>query len=77
VSKAVGYDNFQRSKVNREGHSVGNRIACRSMTVHFGGRGARTLIGAIARLVDTKTMKISQFYPGAPGSLIGLDKLLK
>jgi hypothetical protein len=28
-------------------------------------------------LVDTKTMRIAQLYPGAPGSLIGLDKLLK
>jgi hypothetical protein len=27
-------------------------------------------------LVDTKTMKITQMYPGAPGSLFGLDKLL-
>jgi hypothetical protein len=28
-------------------------------------------------LVDTRTMKITQHYPGAPGMLMGMDQLLK
>jgi hypothetical protein len=45
-------------------------------TYQLGG-GTQPVDNPNGYLVDTRTMKIAEYYPGAPGSLWGMTDLLK